>query len=72
MWTVILIIVGLLIFGFIRGTILSNRTYKVVNKKGTTFHIGTYPECKSIAKTQNDYCKTFSIDDFFTVKRYKL
>jgi len=72
MWTVILIIIGFLAFGLIRGTILNNRTYKVVNKNGTTFHIGTYLECKSMAKTQNDYCETFSIDDHFTVKQHKL
>lgn len=71
MWTIILIIIGLLAFGFIRGSILKSRTYKVVNKKGLTFHMGSYSECCDMAKSQNNFCKTHSIDDYFKVVRYK-
>lgn len=72
MWIVILIIIGLIVFGLIRGTILSIRTYEVVNKSGSTFYIGTYLECKSKAKIQNDFCRSFSIDDFYTIKQFKM
>jgi hypothetical protein len=72
MWTFIIVVIAILAFGLIRGTIRANGTYRVVNKKGTPFHIGSYVECKSIAKSQNEYCKTFSIDDHFVIERYKL
>lgn len=72
MWIIIiLLIVAFFLFVFIRGGNRLNKMYQVVNKNGTRLHIGTYTECKSFAKSQNDYCKTFSIDDFFIVKRYK-
>jgi hypothetical protein len=72
MWTFIIAVIAILAFGLIRGTIKANGTYKVVNKRGTPFHVGSYVECKSLAKTQNENCKTFSIDDSFVVEGYKL
>lgn len=72
MWTVIIIVIALLVFGFIRGSIRASGIYRVFNKNGVVMHTGTYLECVNYAKAQNNYCKTFGIDDSFVVKRWKL
>lgn len=73
MWTVIIIIViALLVFGFIRGSKRASGVYRVINKKGVVMYTGTWLECNNHAKTQNNYCKTFGINDSFVVKRWKL
>ena len=41
MWIAV-IIIGLLVFGLIRGTLLSSGTFQVVNKDGTRMHMGNY------------------------------
>jgi hypothetical protein len=72
MWIIIILIVVLLLFGFIRGSIRTKSQYKVVNSKGVTMHMGSYVDCVSFSKAQNDYCKTFGINDHFAVVRWKL
>jgi hypothetical protein len=71
MW-IVLILVGLIIFGFIRGIVISSGQFKVVNKKGIPFHYGSYNECKSYAKEQNQSCRALGIDDYFTVQKYRI
>lgn len=71
MW-IVLIIVAIIVFIIIRAYVVTSGTFKVVNKSGITMNIGSYAECLSYAKAQNDYCKTFGIDDYFKIKRYKI
>ena len=71
MW-IALIIIGLIIFGTIRGTILSRGTFQVVNKDGTRMYTGNFNECTNYAKSQNNFCKSFGTNDRFRVIRYKI
>jgi len=67
MWIVIIIVIAVILFGLIRGAILSSGTFKVINKHGVSMHLGNYNDCIGFAKTQNDFCKTFGIDDRYRV-----
>ncbi len=67
MWIVIIIIIAIVIFGFIRGSKLSEGTFKVVNKSGVSFYMGNYHDCIRQAKAQNDYCRAFQNDDKYEV-----
>lgn len=72
MWIAILIIVGLILFGLIRGTIISSGQFQVVNKDGVPWKIGPYRDCNEFAKAQNEYCKSFGINDHFKIVRLKM
>ena len=71
MWTIIFIVIAFLLFGTIRGAILANKQYEVVNQEGKIIHWGKYHECCKAAKQHNEYCKAFGIVDRFKVMRRK-
>ena len=65
MW--IVIIIAFILFTVIRGIILSSGTFKVVNRDGVSFHLGSFSECSRYAKSQNDYFKALGIDEKYKV-----
>ena len=74
MWIVlaVVVILGLIVYIIVKGYTRANSHYRVVNRNGTSWHVGNYSDCINFAKTQNDFCKTFGIDDYFTIERWKL
>jgi hypothetical protein len=72
MWVIIIIVIALIVFGLVKGVKFQSGYFEVINSSGTSLHFGSYSECVNYAKSQNEYCKTFGINDKFRVKRKKL
>ena len=74
--TIFFVILGIVILivllAYIVGGKRLNGFFQVLDSKGTPVHFGTWSECMQHAKTQKEYCRTFGINETFTVKEKKL